>query len=239
MRDRIVDELGDLAHRRFLVYLMGPYRAFDVEHVLQTEALETVPESMDLETLADPETDRREGQTRHRRGHEPVRSEATLDLLLELRDGLRTGPGVNAFLAIDVDVPLDELDAASQSIAFARAANAVVYVVPAIGDNLGVGIEVGAVLEALFGGDDGEASDDEDGGEASDDGEDGPGGHHRERVLFVHESGVHSAMIAAVRERWEARVYRYESRADLDRQLRLFVRDLIRKERLGKLPRLG
>lgn len=208
MRDRIIDELGDLAHRRFLVYLMGPYRAFDVERALEGVEPDDVPESVDFGTLAGAESDR-----------ELAREEATLDLLLELRDGLRTGPGVNAFLAIDVDVSLDELDAASQSIAFARASNAVVYVVPAIGDNLGVGIEAGAVLEALFGDD------------AVDD--------RRERVVFLHESTVRSAMIAAVRDRWEARVYSYEDRADLDRQLRLFVRDLMRKERTGELPRPG
>ena len=208
MRDRIIGELGDLAHRRFLVYLMGPYRAFDVAHVLDGIEPDAIPESVDLDGLVDSKA----GGPSGRRD--------TLDLLLELRDALRTGPGVNAFLAIDVS--LDELDAASLSIAFARASNAVVYVVPAVGDNLGVGIEVGAVLEALFG------------IERSVDG----GDHHRERVLFVHESAVTSAMIAAVRDRWEARVYSYDDRVDLDRQVRLFARDLMRKERLGALPRL-
>ncbi|MCU4924486.1 hypothetical protein OB905_00610 [Halobacteria archaeon AArc-dxtr1] len=205
MRDRLVSELGDLPRSRFLVYLMGPYQAFDVDRALEHATPETVPESVDFGTLVGSE-------------HAFDRDEAALDLLLDVRDRLRADAGVNAFLAIDADVPLSEMDAASQSIAFARASNAVVYVVPAIGDNLGVGIEVGAVLEALFA------------GETPD--------HHRERVVFVHESGVRSAMIAAVRDRWEARVYAYENRADLARQLRLFVRDLIRKERTGKLPQL-
>lgn len=205
MRDRLLEELGDLAHRRFLVYVMGPYRAFDVERALEEIDPETVPESMDFGSLVDT-------------AYDADRDEATLDLLLEVRDRLRTDPGVNAFLALDADIPLDEMDAASQSIAFARASNAVVYVVPAVGDNLGVGIEVGSVLEALFAA--------------------GEDGHRRERVLFVHESGVRSAMIAAVRDRWEARVYAYENRDDLDHQLRLFVRDLLRKERTGELPRL-
>ncbi|MDJ1431308.1 hypothetical protein [Halostagnicola sp. A-GB9-2] len=62
--------------------------------------------------------------------------------------------------------------------------------------------------------------------------------NRRERVMFVHESGVRSAMIAAVRDRWEARIYSYDDRADLARQLRLFVRYLIRKERTGELARL-
>ncbi|MFP8952049.1 hypothetical protein ACLI4Z_03615 [Natrialbaceae archaeon A-arb3/5] len=205
MRDRIVDELGDLPRSRFLVYLMGPYEAFDIERALETGDPQTVPESVDFGTLTGAD-------------HDLERDEATVDLLLHARDQLRTSTGVNAFLAIDVDVSLSELDAASQSIAFARASNAVVYVVPAVGDNLGVGIEVGSVLEALYA------------EEAAD--------HRRERVLFVHESGVRSAMIAAVRDRWEARVYTYDDRSELVRQLRLFVRDLVRKERTGELPHL-
>ncbi|WP_255682116.1 hypothetical protein [Natrinema sp. SYSU A 869] len=50
----------------------------------------------------------------------------------------------------------------------ARASNAVVYVIPAAGDTLGVGIEVGSVLESLF---------DED------------AAAHQERVAFAHELG--------------------------------------------------
>lgn len=205
MRDRIVGELGDLPRSRFLVYLMGPYQAFDLEAALEDVDPGEIPESVDFGTLVGSK-------------HDLDRDEAALDLLLDVRDRLRTEAGVNAFLAIDVDVPLSELDAASQSIAFARASNAVVYVVPAVGDNLGVGIEVGSVLESLF--------------------DDQIPDHHRERVTFVHESGVRSAMIAAVRDRWEARIYAYDDREDLARQLRLFVRDLVRKERTGELPQL-
>ncbi|WP_440770094.1 DUF7509 family protein [Natronorubrum sp. DTA28] len=205
MRDRIIDELGELPRSRFLVYVMGPYEAFDVEHALETADSDTVLESVDFGTLTDA-------------NHDLERDEAALDLLLEVRDHLRTNAGVSAFLAIDIDVPLSELDAATQSIAFARASNAVVYVVPAVGDNLGVGIEVGSVLEALYA--------------------ENAADHRRERVVFVHESGVRSAMIAAIRDRWEARIYSYDDREDLNRQIRLFVRDLVRKERTGELPQL-
>lgn len=205
MRDRIIDELGDLPRSRFLVYLMGPYQAFDIEDALDAADPDVIPESIDFGTLVGSDQNLE-------------RDEAALDLLIDVRDRLRTDAGVNAFLAIDVDIPLAEMDAASQSIEFARASNAVVYVVPAVGDNLGVGIEVGSVLEALF---DNETPD-----------------RHRDRILFVHESGVRSAMIAAVRDRWEARIYSYDDRDDLTRQLRLFVRDLVRKERTGELSRL-
>jgi len=216
MRDRIVDGLGDLAHSRFLVYLMGPYKAFDIEAVL--EAAETdesldlsrIPENVDFGTLVGADTDLEQ-------------EEAVFDLLLHVRDRLRTDPGVNAFLAVDIDIPLDEMDAGTQSVEFALASNAVVYIVPKFGDNLGVGIEAGSVLEALY-------------RERTTGDEQQTTNSHHERVLFIHESGVRSAMIAAVQERWDARVYSYTDREDLVRQVRLFVRDLARREQRGGLP---
>ena len=51
------------------------------------------------------------------------------------------------FLAIDVGVPLDEMDATTQSIAFARASNAIIFIASLVSNNLGVGIEIGSVLE--------------------------------------------------------------------------------------------
>lgn len=215
MRDRLLGELGELAHSRFLVYLMGPYKTFDVEALWDAaendapESLHSIPESVDFGTLVGSDVDLDQ-------------QEAVLDLLLYARDELRTDPGVNAFLAIDIDVPLEEMDAATQSIEFALASNVVVYIVPRIGDNLGVGIETGSVLEAIFRDNDERTS---------------PTAH-RERVLFVHETGVRSAMIAAVQDRWEARVYSYDDRDDLVDQLRLFVRDLARREQRGDLPPL-
>jgi len=218
MRDRIVDALGDLAHPRFLVYLMGPYKAFDVGAVLEASAtdepidLSRVPENVDFGTLVGADTDLEQ-------------EEAVFDLLLHVRDRLRTDPGVNAFLAVDVDIPLDEMDAGAQSIEFALASNAVVYIVPKLGDNLGVGIETGSVLEALY-------------RERSASTEHETLASQHERVMFVHESGVRSAMIATVEERWDARVYSYTDRDDLVKQVRLFVRDLARREQLGDLPAL-
>ena len=215
MRDRLISELGDLAHSRFLVYLMGPYKTFDVDALLDAaetddrEALRSIPETVDFGALVGSDVDLDQ-------------QEAVLDLLLYARDRLRTEPGVNAFLAIDIDIPLEEMDAATQSIDFALASNVVVYIVPRIGDNLGVGIETGSVLEAIF--------------RARD--ERTPQTTHQERVLFIHESGVRSAMIAAVHDRWDARVYSYDDRDDLVHQLRLFVRDLARREHRGDLPPL-
>lgn len=217
MRERLLDTLGDLAHAQFLVYLMGPYRAFDIDPIVEAAEgddsldVDSIPENVDFGRLVGTD--------------ETLEwDEATLDVLLSVRDELRTDPGVNAFLALDVDIPLDEMDAATQSVEFAFASNAVVYIVPKVGDNLGVGIETGSVLEALFR--EREQSDEE---RTTD---------HHERVVFIHESGVRSAMIAAIQDRWEARVYPYDDRDDLVRQLRLFVRDLARREQLGDLNTL-
>ena len=212
MRDRLIDTLGRLAHSRFLVYLMGPYKTFDVDALREAggdEMLSSIPENVDFGALVGSDVDLDQ-------------QEAVLDLLLYTRDRLRTDPGVNAFLALDVDIPLEEMDAATQSIEFALASNAVVYIVPRIGDNLGVGIETGSVLEAIFR-----------------ESEERPSTtRHQERVLFIHESGVRSAMIAAVQDRWEARIYSYEDRDGLVEQVRLFVRDLARREQIVDLPPL-
>ena len=213
MRERISETLGDLAHSEFLVYLMGPYKAFDVAETIrlaeENDMTTTIPESVDFGSLVGSDVDLDQ-------------DEAVLDLLLDVRDRLRTNPGVNAFLAIDVDIPLEEMDAGTQSIEFALASNAIIYLVPKIGDNLGVGIEAGSVLEAIYR--EGRTS-----GEKT-------SNSYSERVAFVHESGVRSAMIAAVQERWDARVYSYTDRDDLLRQIRLFVRDLARREQRGELP---
>ncbi|ODR81101.1 hypothetical protein BG842_02005 [Haladaptatus sp. W1] len=214
MRDRLLDELGELAHSHFLVYLMGPYKTFDVDALLDAaetddrEILRSIPETVDFGALVGSDIDLDQ-------------QEAVFDLLLYARDRLRTEPGVNAFLAVDIDIPLEEMDAATQSIEFALASNAIIYIVPQIGDNLGVGIETGSVLEAIF----------------REHNERAPT-EHQERILFIHESGVRSAMIAAVQDRWDARIYSYDDRDDLVRQLRLFVRDLARREQHGDLPQL-
>jgi hypothetical protein len=167
MRDRLLDTLEPTRYRRFLVYVMGPYKAHDIE---------------DEEAFA---------------------------FLERVRDGLRT-VGFNAFLATDAGMSLDEMDAGTQSLKFARASNAVIFVARYDGKNLGVGIETGAVLEDM-----------------SD--------RVRERVLFLHESGVRSAMIAAVADRWDATVRTFDGEDDLYDEARLFVRDVMRRETTGEL----
>jgi hypothetical protein len=193
MRARIKAALGEVTYGDFLVYLMGPYTTFDVADV--------VPEAVDPDSVSLPAAS--------------ADDDAIDEMLATLRSvqgHLRDDPGVNAFLAIDPEIPLSEMDAASQSIAFARASNATLFVVPALGDKLGVGMEVGSVLEDLD-------------------------GTERERVLFAHEDAVSSAMIRSIGQRWDARVVSYGDEAELVDAIRQFVADLMNRELYGDLPR--
>lgn len=144
MRQRIVDNLSrnindsealPQVHReQFLVYLMGPYRTFDVDALF--------PEEKNVETAVPSFATWNDSAGEYS-------EDEVLKLLQETRDCLRDRE-FNAFLAIDVGVSLDEMDAATQSIEFARASNAVIFVAPEVGDNLGVGVELGSVLEDLL-----------------------------------------------------------------------------------------
>jgi hypothetical protein len=168
MRDRLLDTLDSTRYRRFLVYVMGPYKS----HVTENEEMYAF-----LETV---------------------------------RDDLRR-EGFNAFLATDSEIPLDEMDAGTQTLEFARASNVVLFVVPHEGKNLGVGIEVGAVLEGMT-------------------------DRQRERILFLHEDGIRSAMIGAVGDRWDVTRRTFADEADLLEEVTLFVADVVRKEDTGELP---
>jgi hypothetical protein len=168
MRDRLLDAFEATSYRRFLVYVMGPYKS----HVTEDEEMYAF-----LETV---------------------------------RDDLRR-EGFNAFLATDPDIPLDEMDAGTQTLEFARASNVVLFVVPQEGKNLGVGIEVGAVLEDM-----------------SD--------RQRDRILFLHEDGVRSAMIGAVGDRWNVDLRTFGDEDELLGETKRFIADVVRKEDTGELP---
>jgi len=193
MRARIKSSLGSVPYSDFLAYLMGPYTTFDVADL--------VPDGVNPDTVSLPAASADGGDL-----------DAMMETLRSIQGSLRAEPGVNAFLAVDPEIPLEEMDAASQSIAFARASNATLFVVPAMGDKLGVGMEVGSVLEDL---------DDE----------------GRERVMFAHEDAVSSAMIRAIGQRWDARVVSYEDEAALLSEIRQFVVDLMNRELYGDLER--
>ena len=221
MRQRIIenlpraagdaDALAPVRREQFLVYLMGPYRTFDVDALLPTDA--------------DVETDAPSFATWDETSGEYAEDEV-LRLLQETRDCLRDR-GFNAFLAIDVGIPLDEMDAATQSIAFAQASNATIFIAPQVGDNLGVGIEIGSVLEDIL----------------STAGMQGPAADatpptRARRVMVATEPSVRSAMLGAVHARWDASVRTFTDAADCCRLCAQFCTHIQNEELYGSLNRL-
>lgn len=221
MRQRIIDALprevrdsnalAPVRRERFLVYLMGPYRTFDVDALLPADA----DVDTDAPSFATWDTDSGE-----------YAEDEVLRLLEATRDCLRDR-GLNAFLAIDVRIPIEEMDAATQSIAFARASNAVVFVVPQVGDNLGVGIEIGSVLEDLL----------------ATDGMDGPAAEatppdRARRVMVATEPTVRSAMLASIHPRWDASVRTFTDAEDCCRLCAQFCTHVQNEELFGSLDRL-
>lgn len=221
MRDRIVDNLPRavddseslprVRRERFLVYLMGPYRTFDVDALLPPDA--------------DVETDVPSFATWNEASGEGSEDDV-LRLLRETRDCLRDR-GFNAFLAIDVGIPLDEMDAATQSIAFARASNATVFVAPQVGDNLGVGIEIGSVLEDLL----------------PSDAAEGPvtdvtPPERSRRMLVATDPSVRSAMLGSITTRWDASMRTFTDAADCCRLCAQFCTHVQNEELYGSLDRL-
>ena len=199
-RDLIADRLGEVIYDRFLFYIMGPYKSFNLNYVLSEEERRSV----DVEELPGP--------LRRLFQNEDAIDEAQA-LLRRVQGALRADPGVNAFLAIDVNVDTEDIDAVTQSIEFTECSNAAAFVLPFLGHNFGVGEEVGSILEAL-----------------SD--------THGERLLFVHENDVTSAMIRSANARWELRVETYETEAELVDRLRLFTGEIMHRERRDDLPHL-
>lgn len=222
MRQRIIDnlphEVGDssalpeVRRERFLVYVMGPYRTFDVEALLPEG---TDAHSEDLPSFATWEASAGE-----------YSEDEVLKLLEATRDCLRQRE-FNAFLAIDVGIPLDEMDAATQSIEFARASNTVVFVAPQVGDNLGVGIEIGSTLE------DAVATERMTGPAA----EAAPPTQAR-RFMVATEPAVRSAMLGSIHTRWDASVRTFTDADDLCRLCAQFCTHIQNEELYGELKRL-
>jgi len=196
-RDLIVDRLGHVRHDQFLFYLMGPYKSFNLNYLLDER------ERREIDTADLPGPLRRLFRSKDE-------VDAAQALLRRLQGELRVRPGVNAFLALDVDVDIDTVDAATQSIEFARHSNATAFVLPFLGHNFGVGEEAGSILEALS-------------------------ETHGDRLIFVHEDNVTSAMIRSASVRWDVRVETYETEAELASKLRLFVGEIMHRERRGEL----
>lgn len=199
-RARIADHLGRVAYDRFLFYLMGPYKSFNLNYVLSEEERR----EFDIENLPGP-------VRRLFRNKDDINEAQAL--LRRVQGALRSDPGVNAFLALDVDIDTDDVDAVTQSIEYARCSNATAFILPFLGHNFGVGEEAGSILENI-------------------------GDSHGDRLIFVHEDDVTSAMIRSASVRWDLRVASYETEDDLVAKLRQFAGGIMHRERRGELSRL-
>ncbi|WP_101297089.1 DUF7509 family protein [Halegenticoccus soli] len=199
-RDLIVQRLGRVTYPRFLVYVMGPYKSFNLNYVLNEDE------------RAGIEIDDLPGPLRRLFQEKDAITDAQA-LLRRIQGGLRMDPGVNAFLALDVDVDTDDIDAVTQSIEFARCSNATVFIVPYLGHNFGVGEEAGSILEALA-------------------------ETHGDRLFFIHEANVTSAMIRSSKVRWDLYVETYKTEDELLDKIRLFTVGIMHAERKGDLKRL-
>jgi hypothetical protein len=199
-RELIVDRLGSVTYDRFLFYLMGPYKSFNLNYVLSEEERR----EFDVEDLPGP-------LRRLFQNKEDI--DAAQALLRRVQGELRANPGVNAFLALDVDIDTDDVDAVTQSIEYARCSNATAFVLPFLGHNFGVGEEAGSILENLA-------------------------DTHGERLVFIHEDDVTSAMIRSASVRWDLRVETYDTEDELVAKLRRFAGGIMHRERRGGLSRL-
>lgn len=200
-RDEITRRLGNVPYDRFLLYLMGPYKSFNLNYVLSEEERN----QLDAEDLPGP--------LRRLFQNKDTLDEAKA-LLRRVQGSLRTDPGVNAYLAVDVGIDTDDVDAITQSIEYSRRSNATVFVVPYLGHNFGVGEEAGSILENLA-------------------------QSHRNRIVFVHEDDVTSEMIRSARTRWDLRVETYDTEEELTNTVRRFVVTIMNRERFGDLEYHG
>src|SRR6056297_960686 len=130
-RDLIAERLGQVTYDRFLFYLMGPYKSFNLNYILS----EKERQEIDVEDLPGPL--RQLFQSKDE-------IDAAQALLRRVQGELRVRPGVNAFLALDVDVDTDDVDAATQSIKYTQCSNATAFILPFLGHNFGVGEEAGS-----------------------------------------------------------------------------------------------
>jgi len=199
-RDLLVERLGQVTYDRFLFYVMGPYKSFNLNYVLSDEERQDIT----VEDLPGP-------LRRLFRNKDDINEAQAL--LRRVQGALRTDPGVNAFLALDVNIDTDDVDAVTQSIEYARCSNATAFIVPFLGYNFGVGEEAGSILENLA-------------------------DTHQDRLIFIHESDVTSAMIRSANVRWDLRIETYDTEAELVVKLRRFAGGVMHRERRGDLEQL-
>lgn len=194
-------DLTPVSKPGFLVFLMGPY---------QWKAVSGAANPTDWD------------DTSGTYGHDEA-----VQLLLNLRDSLREQRGLNAFIATDVGIDLNAMDAATQSIEFTKRSNATVFVAPEVGNNLGVGVELGSILEHFY----------------------DPNARnplhspYYDRIALFRDSGVTSAMVTngilGTNPRYRLTHHDvWDSVEELDRYTRNFCAHIQNAERDGALPPL-
>lgn len=199
MRERLLEALTqsdyiehDVTKQEFLVYLMGPYKSYPPYDPPVRDETDVATTRPTLDEIDDRLED----------GELELDVDEALALLVALKRDLRSQNGVNAFLATDPEIPLHQMDAATQSIEYTKAADATIFVAPAMGDNLGVGIETGSVCEHL---------------------NEQP---LLEKVVFFGEVNVESSMVEAVSERWHVTTDDFDSYDDLYKAVRSHLRTI-------------
>ncbi|WP_458210623.1 DUF7509 family protein [Haladaptatus sp. NG-SE-30] len=213
MRDVLLERLDPIKHTEFLVYVMGPYTTFRLDYYLQDDSEVNFDDrDFDWGAFGDAEKELQ-------------------DELREIVSWMRTELGVNAFLAVDPNIPTTEfpeettaerMNVISQSKAYADASNAVVFLLPKAGVRDGVDIEIGAVLSGFDLGH-------------------GEGSPRKppERFRVFREHGVRSATLEAVPYEYEVALTEYGTRSELQDQLARFLVGVLRAEHRGDLPSVG
>lgn len=127
----------------FLVYVMGPYTAFNAEYLYDNAGNLKSPFVED--PLFDP--------NRHVSGKRGNYEKA----LAEFSDSLSSRMGIRAFIATDASIPTTKqaqerglsepgMTPVDQSVAFSAVSDAVMFIFSVAGRTTGVGLEVGAIL---------------------------------------------------------------------------------------------
>lgn len=207
IREVLLERLPEAAHTEFLVYVMGPYTTVRLDYYLR-EDVEIDEDAVDLGAFGDAEKELK-------------------DELEEITGWLRTELGVNAFLAVDPEIPTEEfpeetdeerMNVISQSKAYAEASNAVMFILPKGGVRNGVDIEIGAVLSGFnLGHGEGELL------------------KPPQRFHVFREHSVASATIEAIPHEYEVALTEYGTRSELQDQIARFIAGVLRTEQRGDL----
>lgn len=215
VRDLILRDAPDAPLSEYLVYVMSAYSAYNLQR-----ALDETAEQADLSQLYPPDA-----------LFDPDVHETMEAAIWQLCSEIRETTNTRAFLATDVDIPtitqvqdegLDEpgMTPIEQSIAFARASNAVLFIFPYAGIPIGVASEAGALCEHFnLRADDPTAR-----------------MKPRERFRLFREAGIGSATIEEFEYDYNLTFAVYESREELLHSIKRFLQQLQHHDQDDSFP---